>query len=130
MTSLKSPKDESKLESTISILLILGVISSLCLVGAGIFLFPSDFGQFATSQQKEMFIQDQNFFQFFNDLLRGGFTSPKSIWLMTMGIAVLILTPYLRVTLSLLFFLAKRDFQYTLITLFVFIMLTVSLLLH
>jgi uncharacterized membrane protein len=130
LTSSQSPGKESTLESAISLLLILGVISSLFLVGIGILLFHHDFGHFALSQEKRMFIQDKNFFQFLYDLLREGFLSPKSIWLMTTGIAILILTPYVRVILSLLYFLAKKDFPYAAITLFVFVLLTVSLLWH
>ena len=49
---------------------------------------------------------------------------------MTLGIALLILTPYARVILSVLYFIGRKDLKYILITLFVFILLTISLLFH
>ncbi len=49
---------------------------------------------------------------------------------MTLGIAILILTPYARVIMSILYFIGRKDMKYTLITLFVFILLTISLLFH
>jgi uncharacterized membrane protein len=49
---------------------------------------------------------------------------------MTLGIAVLILTPYSRVLLSVLYFFWERDFKFCLITLFVLVILTLSLAAH
>lgn len=77
-----------------------------------------------------MFIRDQNFFYFLSDLLRRGSTQEEGLWLMTLGIAILILTPYARVIMSILYFIGRKDMKYTLITLFVFILLTISLLFH
>ena len=77
-----------------------------------------------------MFIRGQNFFYFLSDLLRKGTIQEKGLWLMTLGIAILILTPYTRVIMSILYFIGRKDMKYTLITLFVFILLTISLLFH
>jgi len=77
-----------------------------------------------------MFVRDQNFFYFLSDLLRRGSTQEEGLWLMTLGIAILILTPYARVIMSILYFIGRKDMKYTLITLFVFILLTISLLFH
>ncbi len=49
---------------------------------------------------------------------------------MTAGVIVLMLTPYLRVVLSAAYFAWEKDAKYVLITLFVLIVLTLSLVLH
>ena len=130
MSSSTQTGKASKFELAISYLLIIGVITSMMLVGLGILLFYSHFGYLAISEKKEMFLREQNFFYFFLDLLRGGPSRDKAVWVMTLGIAVLILTPYARVIMSFLYFMSTRDIKYTLITLFVLILLTLSLLLH
>ena len=120
----------SKFEPAISYLLIVGVMTSLVLVGIGILLFYLDFGHLGISEKRAMFLREQNFFVFLWDLSGGGNVPERGIWLMTLGIAILILTPYARVIMSVLYFIAMKDIQYTLITLFVFVLLTVSLLFH
>ena len=130
MNSSRTESEASKFELAISYLLITGVITSLILVGIGIVLFYFHFGQIAISEKKAMFLREQNFFYFLLDLLRGGHGQDKALWLMTLGIAILILTPYARVILSVFHFIGKGDIKYTFITLFVFLLLTVSLLLH
>jgi len=77
-----------------------------------------------------MFVRDQNFFYFLLGLLRKGTIQEKGLWLMTLGIAILILTPYVRVIMSVAYFIGRKDIKYSLITLFVFILLTISLLFH
>ena len=130
MISPKTESDPSKFELAISYLLIIGVMTSLILVGIGMILFYIHFGRLEISDREAMFIREQNFFYFFLNLLRGGQGQDKAIWLMTLGIAILILTPYARVVMSVLHFIRKRDLKYTLINLFVFILITVSLILH
>jgi uncharacterized membrane protein len=49
---------------------------------------------------------------------------------MTLGITTLILTPFARVVASVLYFVWKRNIKYTLITIFVLTVLTISLALH
>ena len=75
-----------------------------------------------------MFIRGQNFFYFLLGLLRKGTIQEKGLWLMTLGIAILILTPYVRVIMSVAYFIGRKDIKYSLMTLFVFILLTISLL--
>jgi uncharacterized membrane protein len=77
-----------------------------------------------------MFIRGQNFFYFLLGLLRKGTIQEKGLWLMTLGIAILILTPYVRVIMSVAYFIGRKDIKYSLITFFVFILLTISLLFH
>jgi len=130
LSSSRAESEASKFELAISYLLIIGVVTSLLLVGIGILLFYFHFGQIAISEKQAVFLREPNFFYFLLDLLRGGPGQDKAIWLMSVGIAVLILTPYARVTLSALHFIRKGNLKYTLITLFIFILLTVSFILH
>jgi uncharacterized membrane protein len=77
-------------------------------------------------------IEDTNFWEFLVADLRqlfGGGIRPRL--LASLGIAVLLLTPYLRVVASLAFFaFVERDLKYSLITAFVLAVLTYSLLLR
>ena len=130
MSSSRTESEASRFELAISYLLIIGVFSSLILVGIGMILFYLHFGRLEISEKEAVFLREQNFFYFFLDLLRGGPGQDKAIWLMTLGIAMLILTPYARVILSVFHFIGKGDIKYTFITLFVFLLLTVSLILH
>ncbi|MEM0443528.1 MAG: DUF1634 domain-containing protein [Candidatus Caldarchaeum sp.] len=50
--------------------------------------------------------------------------------LMTAGLVILIFTPYSRVLTSIVYFAAERNITFLLITLFVFAVLTTSLLTH
>ncbi|MBP1724443.1 MAG: hypothetical protein H6Q44_2148 [Deltaproteobacteria bacterium] len=119
-----------KFELAISYLLAAGVVSSLILVAAGILLFYFQFGNLAISEKKVMFLQEKNFFYFLYDLFRDGPSHGFSLWVMTLGIAVLILTPYARVLLSVLHFIREKDFKFSVITLFVLVILTLSLAAH
>ena len=130
MSSSDRNSGESKFELAISFLLGAGVVTSLILITVGIFLLYAEFGSLAVSEKKVMFLQEKNFFYFLYDLLRGGSSQEKALWTMTLGIAVLILTPYARVLLSVLYFFWEKDFKFSLITLFVLVILTLSLAAH
>jgi uncharacterized membrane protein len=127
LTSSAAKGNESNFEQAISYLLGAGVVSSLVLVGTGIFFYYLDFGSLAISEKKALFLQEKDFFYFLYDLLRGGHSLGRALWTLTLGIAVLILTPYLRVLLSVFYFLREKDFKFFFITLFVFLILTLSL---
>ncbi len=120
----------SKFELAISYLLGAGVVTSLILIGVGILLFYAEFGSLTISEKKVMFLHEKNFFYFLYDLFREGNSQGRALWTMTLGIAVLILTPYARVLLSVLYFSWEKDLKFSLITLFVLLILTVSLAAH
>ena len=128
------PSDQNpsqpKLELAISYLLTAGVVTSLILMAAGILLFYFQFGNLAISERKVMFLQEKNFFYFLYDLLRGANSQGKSLRILTLGIAVLILTPYARVILSVVYFFLEKDFKFSFITLWVLLILTLSLATH
>ena len=130
MISSRENMGASRFELAISYLLAIGVVTSLFLMGLGMILFFLDFGHWAVSEKKALFLREKDFFHFLWDLLHGQSLHERGTWLMTLGIAFLILTPYLRVILSIFYFVAKKDRKYTLMTLFVFLLITASLLFH
>ncbi len=120
----------SKLETAISYLLIIGVIASLVLEVIGMVLFYRAYGQLGISQDKTVFIYGRDFFTFIYNQFREGRSEGSAILFMTAGIVVLLLTPYVRVILSVFYFGWERNLKYVLITLFVFAVLTASLIFH
>jgi uncharacterized membrane protein len=122
---------ESRLETIISYLLIAGVIVSLCLEVTGIVLFSSLYHNLnIMPDNKYLFIQGRDFFTFLYTIARGEGMANQAILFMTLGVAVLILTPYVRVVASFIYFAWERNYKYVLITAFVLVILTVSLTLH
>lgn len=122
---------ESKLETFISYLLIIGVVVSMVLLVTGLVLFYRSYGQFnILLQDKAMLIQGQNFFGFLWNLTDTGQLAGNAVLFITLGIAVLVLTPYLRVIASAFYFVLRKDYKYAVITVFVLIALTLSLALH
>lgn len=122
-------KDEGKLETFISWLFIVGVAVSVVLEITGIILYYRDFGHIAISTDPANLIHSKNFFLFIWDQFRAGQGGIAERF-MTVGIVVLILTPYLRVVISALFFAREKNWKYVVITCFVLVVLTVMLIRH
>jgi uncharacterized membrane protein len=121
---------ESKLETLISYLLIVGVITSVILEVVGITLYFAAYGNVQVSQSPSVFISGEDFFAFILAKIQSLFVSENAVLFMTLGVIVLILTPYIRALASVFYFAWERNHKYILITLFVLIVLTVSLALH
>ena len=131
MNSKELGSGETKLETIISYLLIVGVVLSLALEIAGIVIFYKSHGNLdILLQDKAMFIKGRDFFSFLYQLFGGESRQNTGVFLMTLGVAALILTPFVRVIASALYFAWRKDTKYVLITAFVLIPLTVSLALH
>ncbi len=130
MTSQKLGSGESKLETAISYMLIAGVVMSLLLEIAGVLLLMRTGGSLSISQDPGLFVKGRDFFSFVYEQLSGGQSAGAGILLMTIGIIVLILTPYVRLVASVLYFAAEKNAKYVMITLFVLIVVTLSLALH
>lgn len=130
MTSNGLGSGESKLETAVSYILIVGVVISVLLEIIGIILFCGTYGNVQVSQSKAVFISGQNFFAFIIDQFQHLFGSQSAIMFMTLGLIILILTPYIRAISSVIYFAWEKNRNYVLITLFVLIVLTVSLALH
>jgi len=129
MRRIAAGSGETKLEGVISYVLIIGVVTSLLIEMAGMILFYRTYGSLAISQDSRMFLRGKNFFMFLMQLFSGSSAS-LPIKLFTLGIAALILTPYIRAVLSVIYFAARGNGKYLLITLFVLTILTISLLVH
>jgi uncharacterized membrane protein len=120
---------EGKLESLISYVLIIGVAASLLFELAGLLLYYRTYGSFAISYDRQMFMVGEDFFVLLARLVSGSW-STGGIGLMIFGIALLILTPYVRAVLSVVYFASRANLKYLVITSFVLVILTVSLLIH
>ena len=130
MTAERIDKREPKLESIISYLLIIGVITSVVLEIIGLILYFGAYGNLQVSQAPNVYINGENFFAFIVERLGNLFVSENALLFLTLGIIILILTPYARAIASLIFFAWEGNRKYVLITLFVLVVLTISLILH
>jgi uncharacterized membrane protein len=130
MTTDGIDKREPKLESIISYLLIIGVITSVILEIIGLVLYFGAYGNLQVSQAPNVYINGENFFAFIVERLQNLFVSENALLFLTLGIIILILTPYARAVASLVFFAWEGNRKYVLITLFVLVVLTISLILH
>jgi uncharacterized membrane protein len=129
MKSSVSPGSEERFENGISYILIGGVALSLVLEIAGIIIFFMTYRNVDVSQGSEFFIHGRGFFSFvFSSLFTG--SAGLAIRLMLAGMIILLLTPYARVLLSVGYFALARNAAYVLITLFVLVVLTLSLIFH
>ena len=121
---------ESKLETTISYLLIVGVVISLFLEVIGLILSYHSYANLNILENNVAFIRGENFFSFVYTLFQRENVQNSALLSMTLGLVVLILTPYVRVITSVVYFAWKKNSKYVLVTLFVLITLTISLALH
>jgi uncharacterized membrane protein len=127
-----------KLESSISYILIVGVFLSLVLISIGLVSYytPRGFSSephFTTKWQMD----GSNFFAFIDNFISQLSSSASTthfasnaIKIMALGLVILIITPFVRVFASVVFFGLSRNYKYLLITSFVLITLTVSLVAH
>jgi uncharacterized membrane protein len=121
---------ENKLETIISVLLIVGVVTSVMFEVTGIILYFGAYGNTAVSQSSEVFITGENFFAFIYQTFQNLFVSENALLFLTLGVIILILTPYIRAIASFVYFAWEKNRAYVSITLFVIIVLTLSLALH
>jgi uncharacterized membrane protein len=120
---------EGRLETMISRVLITGVALSLVLEAAGLFLLYRSWGGLAISHDNRVILRAPSFFIFLGQLASASF-SGWPLRLITLGLMILILTPYVRTLLSVVYFASERNLTYLAVTLFVLLVLTASLLIH
>ena len=130
MTVQKPVREESKLETGISYLLITGVVLSLLLEVVGLVLYFYSYHNLSISSDAVVYIRGHNFFSFIFQQFQGINTGNNAILFITAGIIVLILTPYVRVVASVIYFGWEKNIKYVVITLFVLIVVSLSLALH
>ncbi len=118
---------EDRFDRAIGYVLITGVVISLLVEAIGILLYYLSYRHFNISSERTLFIQGRNFFDFMIELFKGDYAGKRAIFLMSVGVVILILTPYVRVLMSVLYFAWEKNTKYILITLFVLVLLTISL---
>jgi uncharacterized membrane protein len=121
---------EARLEVIISYVLIVGVVSAVVLESIGIALYYGAFGNLQYTQTPNVYVHGENFFAFIADKVQNLFVAENAIAFMTLGIVVLILTPFIRAITSCIYFGWERNWKYVAITLFVLVILTISLAVH
>jgi uncharacterized membrane protein len=116
------------MEVLVGYILLIGVLTSIALILGGLAWHWLQTGQIGVQYR----ISGMNFFEFlFKDLaqLFGGQLRPRLF--VSLGIAMLMLTPFVRVLASMVYFLvAARNWKYTVFTGFVLAVLTYSLFLR
>lgn len=111
-----------KLDVMISWILVAGVAASLAVTTWALASYYLSNGP-ALALSDEYRVSSKSFFDYLLHMHKGGVAGAMAV-----GVAALMLTPYIRALASLIYFIAKRDIKYILITAFVFTILTISLL--
>ena len=110
MKKNQSTNNELKFEKIISYLLLGGIIISILLEVIGVALLYHSSGNLNISHEPGVYIKGHDFFSFIYQQFQNIRTIKPAILFMTMGIVVLILTPYMRVIASFLFFSWQRNY--------------------
>jgi uncharacterized membrane protein len=135
---------EEKLEIIISYILRIGLITSVVIISVGLLIYYISTGTSSPHFSPKWQMIGSDFFTYVRDLLlqifRPSIVSNNnitlsnyyylSIRLMAVGVIVLMITPLVRVIVSLIFFGLTKDVKYIMITSFVLIVLTLSLITH
>lgn len=119
---------ESKMETLVGYILLIGVLASIVLIIAGVVWRYALTGRLGL----EYSISGMNLFHFvMHDFAQAAHPPLRPRLMVNLGIAVLMLTPYVRVLASMLFFaFSERNAKYTVFTALVFSVLTYSLFLR
>ncbi len=122
---------EEKLELAISYILIGGVVLSVFFELIGFIGYYFANGSLSVVFQPAFALKGADFFSYAGAtvlrLLRGDWTP---IDILSLGLVLLMITPYVRVLASTVYFGWVRNMKYLFITLFVLMVLTASLLVH
>jgi uncharacterized membrane protein len=124
-------RGEEKLDLVISYILIAGVVASVLVETVGIISYYLAHGNLNIILQPDNSLKGVDFFNYTRDtvqfLIRGGWTP---LQVMGLGIVLLMITPYLRVVASVVYFGMVKNPKYLAITVFVLVVLTASLIIH
>ncbi len=119
---------ESMMEKLVGYILLVGVLASIVLIAAGVVWHYAATGRLGLKYS----ISGMNLFQFVvKDFATATHPPLRPRLFINLGIATLMLTPYVRVLASMLYFgFAERNAKYTVFTALVFSVLTYSLFLR
>jgi len=128
---MKRIPGEEKLELAISYILIIGSIVSVAIEAIGIFSHYYVHRDLSIVFQPQYALKGADFFSYSGvtvlSLIQRSWT-PFQI--LALGLVRLMITPYMRVVASVVYFGAARNVKYLAITTFVLVILTASLLVH
>ncbi len=124
----------------ISYILIGGTIISLVLISTGLIIYYMPKGIESTPHfTMKWQMSGNNLFAYVTSLISKfhflSNSAPSSfninaIKIMALGLITLIMTPYVRVVASIIFFSLTKNFKYVFVTGFVLLILTISLIMH
>ncbi|MGA8904051.1 MAG: DUF1634 domain-containing protein [Candidatus Bathyarchaeia archaeon] len=126
---MKRGRNEEGLELAISYVLITGVLASVAVETFGIVSYYLSNGNVNILFEPSSAMMGTGFFSYTAKLaqqLSVGVLTPMQV--LGLGIVLLMMTPYLRVVASVVYFGLAKNLKYLFITLFVLIVLTASLL--
>ncbi len=118
------------LESIIGYTLLVCVILALSLEILGLILYISTSKSTSIILDQSLCIQEKDFFSYAVRTINSTIRRPNFLNLMSLGLVVLMFTPYLRAVLSVAYFILARNYKYTLITSFVLAVISASLRVH
>ena len=128
---MKGPGSEEKLEMAISYILMLGVGISVVVESIGMLNYYYMNGNLDITFQPELALKGTNIFTYAGatifKLLTGTWT-PFSF--LGLGVILMLMTPYVRVLASVIYFSLVKNKKYLFITGIVLVILTVSMLVH
>lgn len=117
-----------KLQMGISWILRIGVFLSVVFEAAGLLLNYFETGSSALALTDSWRIAGGNFFDFAYSVGGSLLEGFRAFTLVSTGIVILMLTPYLRVLAAVVYYAVERDWKYVAITSTVFILITIALL--
>jgi uncharacterized membrane protein len=117
----------SSLSLGISWILRVGVTLSLALESAGVFLNYIQTGNQSLDLSPVWQFKGGNFFDFATSTVTAIGAAPSPLNIMSLGVMLLMLTPYVRVVAGVIYYGVQRDWKYVGITLFVLAVITTGL---
>jgi len=121
---------EARLDVAMSGILLVGVVTSLIIVLIGIFLYHVQYNSFSFNYTPEWQLTGSDFFGYSASLFSSISSGVRPTEMMALGIVILMLTSYARVAVSVVYYGLRKNPRYLLITAFVMVILTASLLVH
>ena len=117
-------------ESSVGYVLIGGLILSMVVEIVGISAYYAQSGGFSYQFTSQWQMTGSDFFSYFFSLLGSVGSVPNPIGIMALGVVLLMLTSYVRVFATLIHFGFVKNLKYAMISLFIFVVLTISLFVH
>ena len=117
----------SSLSLGISWILRVGVTVSLVLELAGVLLYTIQTGNQSLDLSAAWQFKGGDFFNFTSSTVMAIGTAISPLNVMSLGVMILMLTPYVRVVAGVVYYAVQRDWKYVWITLFVLAVITTGL---